>query len=206
MSTTRKQNKASTRKLVSRKDKLELPSFDNFNINSIENNQTQDPDIKDAIIERLKNDDSEDQTECKNEPVQSVEDQKSESKQVESTTDDPENKADSQADRELNKVYVDHRGRFVYKTAYGKRLKSDGTYAPYVYKRKYYFKDKPRGPAKGENKINLRRLLKRLKDNQCAVVINFINTNILNDAGVETSSNTSTETQAEQTSIQPVLE
>ena len=54
---------------------------------------------------------------------------------------------------ELDTEYIDHRGKFIYRIAYANRKKRDGTLITFIYKRKYYYRKKPRGQYKKTTSI-----------------------------------------------------
>ena len=102
--------------------------------------------------------------------------------------------------KETGKIYEDENGRrFKYILATGLRP-CNGQKIPYTYKKIYYLREhKKRGPKKSDNKILLRKLLTKLKDADCAKILNYISNNIkkLNN-GCETDNK-------EQNPIQAVL-
>jgi hypothetical protein len=102
--------------------------------------------------------------------------------------------------KETGKIYEDENGkRFKYILATGIRT-SGGHKIPYTYKKIYYLKEqKKRGPKKADNKIMLRKLLTKLKDQECAKILNYISNNIRKvNNGCETDNK-------EQNPIQAVL-
>jgi hypothetical protein len=90
------------------------------------------------------------------------------------------NEASDEKGKELNKIYLDDKGRqYVYKMTKGKHLKADGTYEPYMYKRKYYPKFKRPGPELAIERRKLRAIIKKLTNLECTTIIKFINDNII---------------------------
>lgn len=81
--------------------------------------------------------------------------------------------------KETGKIYEDETGRrFKYILATGLRP-CNGQKIPYTYKKIYYLREhKKRGPKKSDNKILLRKLLTKLKDADCAKILNYISNNI----------------------------
>ncbi len=81
--------------------------------------------------------------------------------------------------KETGKIYEDENGRrFKYILATGLRP-CNGQKIPYTYKKIYYLREhKKRGPKKSDNKILLRKLLVKLKDQDCAKILNYISNNI----------------------------
>jgi len=103
--------------------------------------------------------------------------------------------------KETGKIYEDSDGRkFKYILATGIRKDRSGNLTPYAYKKLYYIKEgKKRGPKEVVHKKQLRKLITALKEDQCKLLLDYVNNNILKaNNGCETDNK-------EQNPIQAVL-
>ena len=83
--------------------------------------------------------------------------------------------------KETGKIYTDDEGKqYKYILTTGVRKSKTGASIPYTYKKIYYLKQNglKRGPAEAPNKKLLRKFLTKLKDADCAKILNYISNNI----------------------------
>ena len=122
------------------------------------------------------------------EPEEQPEEQPEEDNKTEIIPEKINNQSSTEQEKELNKIYRDQKGEFVYKMTKGRHLKADGTYDVYDYKRKYYFKNKKPGPVPVVERRRLRKIIPKLTNAECLKIIKFIEDNILKNDKQETSS------------------